>query len=614
MPAVPSPRFKPNQAVGPKQTPYWPSEPADPYLFEQFEGMNTSTTRPGVDDKQAAWLDGFMPIGPRYLRTLWGVGAPITFSDSAPIAFFQFANIGATPYCIVIHTDGSVHAVNTQTFTQTLIATAGTITDPSRLNVGLSQYGSQYVIIVSNQTNGYFLWNGTILTSAGSLAPSVTVTNGGTGYISAPTVTASGGSGSGATFVATVAGGVVTGVTMTNPGSGYKAGDSVTLGFSGGGGSAAAATVTLMPFGISGTAVETYVGRVWIVNGPVLTFSAPGSVTDFSTGNGGGNTTSSDSFLRVRYVQLLSTNGFLYLIADSSVNYISGVQTSGTGPVTTTFSNQNADPEVGTPWPSTVGTLGRNILFANAFGVHVSYGAAVTKISEPLDGVYNTVANFGNIIPSTAKATLFGKKVWMLLLPIVDPVTGQQVNKLLLWNELKKHWWASEQDVPLQYIQSQEIDSVLTAWGSTGTAIYPLFQIPSTAFMKTAQSKLWDKPGGYMFLKSTNRLWGVFKYFSFEQPDITISIDNELGSTNPITPELSLTQASWTTQGGLPAHWTTQGGATVTWFVTGAAFIVIAPQVAAQNGVMLGLTATTDAADMAIVSLALDNNIHDYRG
>jgi len=613
MVAVPAPKFNPPQLSAPKQSPYWPNEPADPFVFEQFEGMNTSTTRPGVDDKQGFWFDGFMPVGPRYLRTMWGVGDPISFTDSAPIAFFQFANIGATPYCIVVHTDGSIHAVNTDSFVQTEIAPAGTITNPSRLNVGLSQYGSQYVIIVTNQPNGYFLWDGVTFYKAGGLGPVITITAGGTGYVSAPTVSTSGGSGSGATFSVTISGGAVTAIQVTNPGTGWTAGQTVNLSITGGGGSGATATAVLMPFAISGTAVETYTGRVWIVNGPVLTFSAPGSVTDFSTNAGGGNTTSSDSFLRVRYIQLLQTNGFLYLIADSSVNYISGVQTSGS-PITTTFTNQNADPEVGTPWPSTVSTLGRNILFANAFGVHVSYGAAVTKISEPLDGVYNTVSNFGSLIPSSAKAIIFGKKVWMLLLPIVDPVTGQQVNKLLLWNELKKHWWASEQDVPLQYIQSQEIDSVITAWGSTGTAIYPLFQTPSTAFQKTAQSRLKDAPGGYMFTKSTARLWGIFKYFSFEQPDITISIDNGVDVSDSTTPTLSLTQAAWVTQGGLAVSWTTQTSLPVRWFVTGAGFIVLGPESVGQNGVMLGLTATTDAADMAIVSLTIDSNIHDYRG
>ena len=140
---------------------YLPAGPPEPLVFEQFNGINTSTTRPGVADDKMAWCDGFMPLGPRYLRTLYGVGTPITFSDAATISFFAFANIGSTPYCITVHADGSIHAVNTETLSDNEIAPAGTITNASRLSVGISQYGSLYVLIVAAQTDGYFIWDGT---------------------------------------------------------------------------------------------------------------------------------------------------------------------------------------------------------------------------------------------------------------------------------------------------------------------------------------------------------------------------------------------------------------------------------------------------------------------
>ena len=596
-------------AAGPEGNPYLPKGPPEPLIFEQFEGINTQTSRPGVDEKQMAWCDGLMPIAPRKLRTLYGVGTPIVFSDSATVSFFGFANIGSTPYCIVIHVDGSMHAVNTSTYAQTLIGPAGTITNPSRLNVGLSQYGARYVMIVSRQTNGYFIWDGSVLYKSGGLGPTVTVTAGGTGYTSAPTVAASGGSGSGATFLATVANGVVTGVTILTPGTGYLSTDTVTLGFSGGGGSGATATITVMPSAISGTAIEIYVGRVWIANGAVITFSAPGSVTDFSSANGGGNFTSSDSFLRVHYIQLIQTNGFLYLIADSSINYISGVQTSGS-PAVTTFTNQNADPEVGTPWPSTVNTFSRNILFANAFGAHVSYGASVNKISDMLDGVYNTVPNFGGIIPSAAKAIIFGKRVWLLLLPIIDPITGQQVNKIFMWDS--KRWWSSQQDVPLFYIQNQEIDSVLTAWGTNGTNIYPLFQNPTTAFSKVVQTKLWDAPGGYQFTKAPSRLWGILQYYNPASPNVVVTIDNETQTNGNQYTVSSPVTASWTTQSGAAMNWTTQTGAAMVWQATGIG--VIGPTAIAQQGVLTGMTITTSCADMAIISMMMHDEIWQYRG
>ena len=586
--------------------PFVPAQEAQNLIFEEFQGINTTTSRAGVDDKQAYWLDGFMPIGRRFLRAMYDVGDSIHFDDDVTISFFGFGNIGATPYCIVIHADGSVHAVNTDTQAETEIAAAGTIQDPSIGATGISQWGSQYIMIVSQQTNGYFLWDGTNLCKAGTLGPAITVTAGGSGYTSAPTIGFTGGSGTGATATATVSAGAVTAITLTNPGSGYVAGDTVTVTITGGGGSSATATAVIMPFSIGGTALEIYSGRVWIINDAVVTYSAPGSFTDFSSGTGGGNFTSSDSFLRVRFTRLLQTNGFLYLIADSSVNYISGVSTSGSPPVTT-FTNQNADPEVGTPWPATVQVFGRNIVFANAFGAHISYGAAVTKISEVLDGVYNTVPDFGGFTPSSAKAIIFGKKVWMFLLPIIDPVTGQQVNQLFLWNG--KIWWSSKQSVELLYIQHQEIDSVITAYGTDGARIYPLFSSPSTSFVKTAQSKLWTRPG-YHLEKAATRIWGLAEYYSLNSPTLTVDIDNE---NSAVSSEFALLppEMSWLTGAGDVMTWTTPPDA-MTWRAAGIA--VTDPTAATQNGVMLGLTAFTSCDDMAIISLMIDHRVIQYRG
>lgn len=590
-----------------QRNPYLPPGP-EPLLMEEFAGINTSTTRPGVDEKQCAWIDGFMPIGPRYLRTLYGKGEPIHFEDNASISFFGFANIGSTPYCIVVHIDGSVHAINTQTAAATQIAAPGTIQSPSRLNVGLSQYGSQYVLIVAKQTNGYFLWDGNIFYSSGGIGPVVTLTNVGSGYTSEPSVTVSGGSGSGIVLQA-IGTPSLDSIKIISPGSGYLATDTLTVSFSGGGGTGAAATVKLMPFGVSGTTAEIYSGHVWVGNGAQLTYSAPGSVTDFSTANGGGSLTLTDSFLRVRIIQLIQTNGFLYIIADSSVSYISGVQTSGT-PATTTFTNQNADPEVGSPWPSTVTTFGRNILFANAFGAHVSYGAAVTKISEPLDGVYNTVSNFGNIIPSAAKAIIFGKKVWILLLPIVDPVSGQQTNKLLIWTG--KFWFASNQDIPLIFIQYQEIDSVLTAWGTDGVGIYPLFNTPSNGFSKTVQSKLWTKPIGYQMVKTTSRLWGLCQYYSTLSPELSVTIDNENGST-PVNVPIGPNQVVVVNASGTVIPVQNQSGQSVI-VLSAAGIVVFNPTAIAQQGVLLGYTAKTDSADMALISMMIQPEIATYTG
>lgn len=79
--------------------------------------------------------------------------------------------------------------------------------------------------------------------SKGEIIKQLTLGNKGTGYTSAPTVTISGGGGSGATAVAFVSGGTVTSIALTNFGKNYTSAPTVTI--TGGGGSGATATVTI---------------------------------------------------------------------------------------------------------------------------------------------------------------------------------------------------------------------------------------------------------------------------------------------------------------------------------------------------------------------------------
>ena len=86
---------------------------------------------------------------------------------------------------------------------------------------------------------------------------SVTMSTGGSGYTSAPSVTLTPPTlGSPATATATIAGGSVLFVTIVTPGDGYTDRPSVT--FSGGGGSGAAASSILMPFAQVTAGKEVY--------------------------------------------------------------------------------------------------------------------------------------------------------------------------------------------------------------------------------------------------------------------------------------------------------------------------------------------------------------------
>jgi hypothetical protein len=80
-------------------------------------------------------------------------------------------------------------------------------------------------------------------TTVGTTIAGINVTAGGTGFTSAPTVTFTGGGGTGAAATAVVSGGNVVGINVTNAGTGYTT--APTIGFTGGGGTGATATAVL---------------------------------------------------------------------------------------------------------------------------------------------------------------------------------------------------------------------------------------------------------------------------------------------------------------------------------------------------------------------------------
>jgi len=591
----------------PPESPGFPSNPY-PLVFEGFKGLNTKPSRNDIEDDEMYIADGWFPIGKSNLRTLPDVGTSLyTASGTLTVIRYYFANLNANPIAVVLLSNGSLVQVNTTNGNTTAIATSGTITTPAN-GIGVTQSsGNQFIIIVAPQNNGFWVWDGTILYTAGTLSPIVTVTDGGTsGYTSAATVTVAGGSGSGAAFSVTTTNGIITAIKVTNAGSGWTVGQTVTVAITQSGSSGdATATTTIMPFGISGTVVETFVNRTWIGNGANLLFSAPEAITDFATSDGGGTTTSQDSFLRVAYYGLVQTNGFLYLLGDSSLNAVSGVTTSAATPPVTTFTNQNVDPQVGSPWKDSVQVFSRNIVFANSFGIHVSYGGAVTKISSPLDGIYNSVPNVGTFSPSSAVASIFGIQVYMLLYPIVDQWTGNTVNKLLMWDGQK--FFTSQQGVSLTYIASQEINSVLTAWGTDGKKIYPLFQTPSNNFLKVVQSKLWAAPG-YFYTKQVNRFFGLI-FYNTAGGVTTLYADNELGKSQSAQVSLSSGGGfvTWVNGSSALVQFRNSSSQNVVW-PTFLGFGVFKGAIG-QNGVLIGMTLTTTDADDVLTSITMFSQV-----
>lgn len=326
----------------------------------------------------------------------------------------------------------------------------------------------------------------------------ISVIDGGTGYTSAPDLIIVG-SGSGAAGTATFSNGSITGVMMTSFGSGYIS-NQVGVIAVGGGSNVAAAEISIMPFGISGTSIETFTSRIWIdspfqlgatVQGGVFLVGATESVTDFAISDGGVLFQSTERFLRERYTALRQSNGYLYQFGDSCVDVISNVNTTGNPPATS-FNYQNTDPQIGTGWRDSIQDFSRTSLFANPLGIFGLYGGAVTKVSGKVDMIFNAAIlppASGAVVPSSAVADIFNRKTYMLLMTILDPFTGLPRNVMVAWDETD--WFIISQTRSLTYIGTQEINTALTAWGTDGTSLYPLLQTPSRDLTKTLATKLY---------------------------------------------------------------------------------------------------------------------------
>ena len=421
---------------------------------------------------------------------------------------------------------------------------------------------------------------------------------GGLGYSPATvTVSIEGGGGFGAAATATVgaSGGAISAFIVTNMGQGYVRPPTVVISdvFN----AVAQVTVNTMPFGLKGQALETFQSRVWIADGPNVQFTAPGFPDNVDVLDGAGAFQSTDSFLRTKFVQLKQTNGFLYLIGDSSVNYISSVQTSGNPPITL-FNNQNVDPQIGSQWRDSVQVFSRSIVFANSFGVHSLTGGAIQKVSPPLDGIYTTVPiDQFSITPTSANAVIFGINVYMVLMPIIDTITKLQRNALLMWDG--RRWWTASQNFTMNYIASQEIDSVLTAYGTNGTSIYPLFQNPSPFLVKTVQSKWFSTPT-YIMRKEAQRVSGLLRSLEGFNAVLDISVDTETGSAFVQARDQGIVQ--WVTASGSPVTWTTASGQPVSWIAPKTGLFNLPVSI---SGSLLGITADTHTPDMVLVSMAI---------
>ena len=227
-----------------------------------------------------------------------------------------------------------------------------------------------------------------------------TITNGGSGFTSVPTVVFTGGAPTvPATAVATITNGVVTGVTITNAGSGYSS--APTISFSGGGGVGATATTSLNTVfesanltvigtqiqGNSATAANNFGGGIGNAGNGIVSITASTLYDNSVNGTGGGFGDENN----VGTLNILNSS----ILNNTATGTGGGLQEGG--PTTTIndatiVGNSAEDNDGGVAVASTFFTLNNTIVAENFEGPMNLAGTGVAQINVTNPGTAYTSA------------------------------------------------------------------------------------------------------------------------------------------------------------------------------------------------------------------------------
>ncbi len=187
-------------------------------------------------------LTGSMPI------RVWDLadGTEKSLTNSSGDSIFSYLAGATAPYSVTTIQDYTLIANPNKTVAKSSATTAAPILngDYSYARLDTIAYNTEYILYTGSapSPNTYYRVT-SVRVDVREVVSEINVTNQGSSYSSVPTVTLSGGGGSGATAVAIVEDQKVVRVEVRDAGSGYTS--APTVAFSGGGGSNAAATAVI---------------------------------------------------------------------------------------------------------------------------------------------------------------------------------------------------------------------------------------------------------------------------------------------------------------------------------------------------------------------------------
>lgn len=350
----------------------------------------------------------------------------------------------------------------------------------------------------------------------------------------------------------------------------------------------------------AGNDIAVYAGRVWIVNGRLLTVSAVDDYTAaaFLAANGAATVNLTDPTLRSTVTRLWAQNGYLYIFGNSSINAISDVYVpSGASPPTPIFTNLNIQSIIGTDQPASVFAMDRMMMFATRYGVYSLLGVSAPRLSEDIDDTWQYIdfsqqISGGQVVVSNLLHSAF------LIKRSNDPVLGSATVLAMYAN---KKWWFANFGA-LTFATFALKNNAPALFGFIGNKLFQLFFDTASAPNGKALSPLWPMEDPLANKNVTRAGFEVTVTTAGANP-FTMTLDSVNNQSTVVTLS-SPSLISWVNNSNQIVLWQNNALAIVGWF-SGAYLLYFGD---AQGGWQkyVGLTVNTGGAVCQLSGMFMD--------
>jgi hypothetical protein len=188
-----------------------------------------------------------------------------------------------------------------------------------------------------------------------------------------------------------------------------------------------------------------------------------------------------------------------------------------------------------------------------------------------------------------------------LLIKAVDAFTNISKPMMVAWDGNK--WFIATQSFTPTFITTQEINSQLTAWGTDGTHIYPMFQNASTNITKKLQAKLWM---GQSWIVDKQELRAYTQTFNYtgSSYNLNFQIDTDVQSGASINFAEQGGYLDFVNNSGVAIQFVNNVSANINFYSTSGS-IIYGQNIDSIYGKLMGITISSTSKNFTIVSMGI---------